>query len=80
MGRETTFIRNIFKKADIRITLHTNNTLQKILIPKPQALNKYSRSGAYKQTCPECNKAYVGQTGRSFTQRFKEHRNAFKSN
>jgi len=25
-GRETTFITNIFKKADIRITLRTNNT------------------------------------------------------
>jgi len=33
----------------------------------------------YKLTCPYCNKAYVGQMGQSFTQRFKEHRNAFKS-
>jgi len=47
---------------------------------KPQPPDKYSRSGTYKLTCPECNKVYIGQTGRSFTQRFKEHRNAFKSN
>ena len=46
---------------------------------KPQTRDKYSRSGAYKLTCPDCNKVYVGQTGRCFTQRFKEHRNAFKS-
>jgi len=32
-----------------------------------------------KLTCSDCNKAYVGQKGRSFTQRFKEYRNAFKS-
>jgi len=70
---------HIFKKADIRIALRTNNTLQKLLMPKPQALDKYSRSGAYKLTCPECNKVYVGQTDQSFTQRFKEYRNAFKS-
>jgi len=62
-GRETTFITNIFKKADIRITLRTNNTLQKLLMTKPQTRDKYSRSGAYKLTCPDCNKAYVGQTG-----------------
>jgi len=49
-------------------------------MPKHQTLDKYSRSGAYKLTCPDCNKAYVGQTGRGFTQGFKEHRNAFKSN
>jgi len=36
LGRETTFITNIFKKADIRIALRTNNTLQKLLMPKPQ--------------------------------------------
>jgi len=35
-GRETTFITNIFKKADIRITLRTNNTLQNLLMTKPQ--------------------------------------------
>ena len=80
IGRETTFITNLFRKTDLRITLRTNNTLQKLLMPKPQTLDKYSRSGAYKLTCLDCNKAYVGQTGRSFTQRFKEHKNAFRSN
>jgi len=79
-GRETTLITNIFKKADIRIAMRANNTLQKLLTPKPQTRDKYSRSGAYKLTCPDCNKAYIGQTGHSFTQRFKEHKNAFRSN
>jgi len=61
-GRETNFITNIFKKANIRITLRTNNTFQKLLMTKPQTRDKYSRSGAYKLTCPDCNKPYVGQT------------------
>jgi len=34
----------------------------------------------YKLTCPVCNKAYVGQTGRNFTLRFNEHKHAFKTN
>jgi hypothetical protein len=31
-------------------------------------------------TCPDCNKAYVGQTGPSFAVRFKEHKYAFRTN
>jgi len=34
----------------------------------------------YKLTCQDCQKAYVGQTGRSFLERFNEHKNAFKTN
>jgi hypothetical protein len=32
----------------------------------------------YKLTCHDCNKVYVGQTGWSFAQKFKEHKDAFK--
>jgi hypothetical protein len=77
--RETTFITNLFKKTDLRITLCANNSLQKLVMPKPETLDKYNRFGAYKLTCPDCNKAYVGQTGRGFARRFKEHKNAFRS-
>jgi hypothetical protein len=38
------------------------------------------RSGAYKTTYPDCNKAYIGQTGGSFAERYNEHKNAFKTN
>jgi hypothetical protein len=62
------------------LVLHTNNTIQKLLMPKPQTSDKYACSGAYKLTCPDCNKAYIGQTGRSFNERFKEHKYAFKTN
>jgi hypothetical protein len=37
-------------------------------------------SGIYKLTCPICNKAYVGQTGRSILVRFNEHKRAFHTN
>jgi hypothetical protein len=76
--RLTTFITNIFKKTDLGITMRTSNSLQKVLTPKPQTPDKYTRSGAYKLTCPDCNKMCLGQTGRSLAQRFKEHKDAFK--
>jgi hypothetical protein len=47
---------------------------------KQQTPDKYTQSGVYKMTCPDCNKAYVGQTGRDFITRFNEHKNAFRLN
>jgi len=79
-GKETTFITNLFKKAGLRTALRTNNNIQKLLMQKHEVLDKYTHSGAYKLTCLDCNKAHMGQTGRSFTERYKEHKNAFKTN
>ena len=77
--KETTFITNLFKKTDIKIAFRTNTTIQKLLMHNQQTSDILSRSGVYKLTCPDCNKAYVGQTSRSFTIRFQEHKNAFKT-
>jgi hypothetical protein len=46
---------------------------------KQQIIDKHSQLGVYKLTCPDCGKAYVGQTGRNFATRFKEHKNAFRT-
>ena len=80
IGKETTFITNLFKKTDLKVAWCTTNTIQKLLMPQHQPPNKYACSGACKLTCPGCNKAYVGQTGCSFAVRFKEHKYAFKTN
>jgi len=80
IGKETTYITNLFKKTDLKIALRTRNTIQKRLMQKHMTPDKYTRSGAYKLTCPGCDKAYVGQTGRSFNERYKEHKHPFKTN
>jgi len=41
--------------------------------------DKYTHSNVYKLSCPDCSKAYVRQTGRSFLTRFNEHKAAFKT-
>jgi len=42
--------------------------------------NKKTLSGIYRLSCPDCNIAYVGQTGRDFHTRYKEHLNPFQYN
>jgi len=75
-----TFITNIFRRTNIKIAFRTNNTIGNKLLHKQQATNKYTLSGIHKHTCPVCNKAYVGQTGRNFTVKFNEHKHAFRTN
>jgi hypothetical protein len=66
----------------LKIALRTNNTIHKHLChTSPVTLpDKYAQSGVYKLTCQDCNRTYVGQTGRDFHTRYKEHKRAFKYN
>jgi hypothetical protein len=80
IGKETTFITNIFRRTNIKIAFRTKNTIGNKLLHKQQTNDKYTLSGIYKLTCPACNKAYVGQTGINFTIRFNEHKYAFRTN
>jgi len=52
IGKETTYITNIFKRTDLKITFRTTNTLASLLTHKDRAPDKYSLSGVYKLTCP----------------------------
>jgi len=80
IGKETNFITNLFRKTNLKIAFRTNNTIQNLLKHKQQTLDIYTQTGVYKLKCPDFNKVYVGQTGRSFQIRFNEHKNAFKTN
>ena len=61
------------------MTFRTKNTIGNLLADRPPAPDKYSLSGVYKLTCPDCNKAYIGLTGRKFATRFQEYKKAFSS-
>jgi len=80
IGTETSFITKIFKHTSLKIAYHTGNTLQKHLSYYTTQQDKYTKSGIYKLTCPDCNKAYIGQTGRNFYTRYDEHKRAFRYN
>ena len=62
----------IFKKLNIKIVFRTANKIQKIL-HQTKRTKLESKSGIYKIKCSDYDCAYIGQTGRTFAKRFKEH-------
>jgi len=77
VGKETSYITNISKQTELKITLRTTYTLANLLTHKDHGHDKYSLSGVYKLTCPDCHKTYIGQTDRQFSTQYKEHKTAF---
>ena len=63
-------VTNLFKNTDIRIAFRTTNTIEQQLTQKTSDKNP---SGIYEIKCDTCKKKYVGQSGRPFTVRHKEH-------
>ena len=72
-GKETRHITNLFKHSNLQIAFRTNNTLHNLLTRNTHYRDKYTCSGIYKLTCPNCGKAYIGQTGGDFAPRYNEH-------
>jgi hypothetical protein len=61
-GRETSYITNIFRRTELKISFHTTNNLGNLITHKH---HKFSLSEVYKLICPDCKKTYVGQTDSS---------------
>jgi len=80
IGKETLYITNVFKYTGLKIAFRTNNILENLLTQRDRIPDKFSSSGVYKLTCPDCQKSYVGQNVRQFNTRYKEHRSAFYHN
>jgi hypothetical protein len=77
MGRETTFITKLLQQTNIRIAYRTSNNLLRLLTPNRQPPDPLTHSGIYRLSCPDCRKAYIGQTGRDFRTRYNKHKRAF---
>jgi hypothetical protein len=76
IGKETRAITKLLKNTNIRISFKTTNTIKKHLKPRQHISDIYNESGIY-QLCPL---KYVGQTGRNFRTRFKEHIQTIRTN
>jgi hypothetical protein len=72
-------ITKLFRDKSLKVAFRTRGTVHNILKPKPQ-IDKYSRSGIYQMKCMDCPLKYIGQTGRTFNTRYKEHIHDIRSN
>lgn len=63
-------INQIFRNYGYKISYKTNNKLGQFLKPPNSNIIE---TGVYKLICSDCPSLYIGQTGRSFEIRFREH-------
>lgn len=66
-------LKKTLNNQNIKLTFRTTNKIRNILQPKTTNNDKYRRSGVYRIKCSDCTSVYVGQTGRAFKTRYKEH-------
>ncbi|KAJ4449406.1 hypothetical protein ANN_00805 [Periplaneta americana] len=69
---DDSFTNNLEDSNGQRSSKRKQITLYKNISTHKQA-NKYNHTSVYKLKCNTCNNFYIGQTGRSFQTRYKEH-------
>lgn len=79
-GNITKKISKTLSKNKIKTAFRTNNNLGKLIKNNKSKPNKLTKSGVYLLECGSCPKMYIGQTGRSFKTRIKEHESSFLKN
>jgi hypothetical protein len=78
-GKSTRAVTKILHKAGIKVTYTAKHTINNLLRQKQDYKDKFDNSGIYLLECKDCKKQYVGQTGRSFKTRFKEHKRDYET-
>jgi hypothetical protein len=67
-------LQRVFKNSNIQVYHKPTNTLRQMLVhPKDSIELERKCDVIYEIKCPSCESTYVGETCRSFGQRFKEH-------
>ena len=70
------FVCPVFRANDVNVVHGSKNTLRSILVKtKPVSrVGNLDKPGVYVVPCSDCSLSYVGETGRCFSTRLKEHR------
>lgn len=81
LGSLSNVVGNQLLKLGIRPTFYSRGTIGRLLVNnKLDVINKNQSSGVYKIQCSDCLSSYIGQTGRTFETRFKEHTKTHRNN
>ena len=71
----TEVITRILRKADFFVYHYPHRTIRQILPSTKDPIHHFDRIGAvYQISCLDCNYIYIGETGRCFNTRLKEHK------
>lgn len=73
IGEISTKISILTNSDNCRTAFYNVNSLGRILINNKDKRDKLENSGVYQVNCSNCPSYYIGQTGRSFKTRIKEH-------
>jgi hypothetical protein len=80
LGEISLKIKKFLSKANINAAFYNRFTLNNILNNTKDKIDTLQQSGVYKLNCTDCGAIYIGQTGRTFEKRIKEHRACFTNN
>lgn len=69
-------IKTLLRNLNIKVVFKSNQTIKHILTKNSE--NRYN-GGIYEIACMQCEKVYIGQSGRSLAIRSKEHRKAVQT-
>jgi len=77
VGKHTDKVIMTFKKMDVNVGISNNAAMVKRISNDQTEKNETAdQSGVYKITCGQCDSIYIGETGRKFSTRMKEHGNS----
>ena len=70
-------IKEIMHKKNFNVAFKYNSTIKSLLVKNVNHHN--NKAGVYSVPCENCNLVYIGETGRDWEIRIKEHKYAFRS-
>ena len=71
-------LQRVYKKYNINVAGRPHNTLKIFLYTPRTKKNLGKFANVYEILCKNCNKSYVGETGRAFGKRLNEHKKEAK--
>ena len=77
----TESLSRVYRKHGIKCAMKPHSTLRKLLVHPKDRIEKPQTCGVvYSIPCKNCNKVYIGETGRQLGTRCKEHRDDVEGN
>jgi len=72
-------ISRILRRHEFQVSYHPGTKVSAMVSTQKDKVDPQDREGIYKVNCSTCSKTYIGETGRSFKVRLKEHQAALRN-